>query len=304
MEELTINPLDIKQILVGIALDANEEGILKFLRFFAGKVHPRSIHFLHIIPDYHSPEVSAASMKEEWKSGLQLRADLKGILEETAREGIPEEVCHHLTTEILEGNPLEVLLDSVASQGAEMVFIGKHADRTHHGIEPGRLARRVPVDTCVVPDTSSGQINHILVPIDFSENSIRALHKAIALKESMSQPCELTVMHIYELPNFSLYRTSRNPDQWERMIEQSKLEALDLFLNTHTGPHRDAVRSAVVKKDLPGLPQYILHEAESRDANLVVMGAKGHSKVELVLMGSVTEKVVRETESIPVWVVK
>jgi nucleotide-binding universal stress UspA family protein len=34
------------------------------------------------------------------------------------------------------------------------------------------------------------------------------------------------------------------------------------------------------------------------------MGAKGHSKVELVLMGSVTEKVVRETESIPVWVVK
>jgi nucleotide-binding universal stress UspA family protein len=49
---------------------------------------------------------------------------------------------------------------------------------------------------------------------------------------------------------------------------------------------------------------YILHEAESRDVNLVVMGAKGHSKVELVLMGSVTEKVVRETESIPVWVVK
>ena len=44
--------------------------------------------------------------------------------------------------------------------------------------------------------------------------------------------------------------------------------------------------------------------AYDKKADLIVMGAKGHSQVELLLMGSVTEKVLAVNESIPTLVVK
>ena len=53
-----------------------------------------------------------------------------------------------------------------------------------------------------------------------------------------------------------------------------------------------------------GIAQYIMDYATSEEAGLIVMGAKGHSQVELLLMGSVTEKLLAINESIPTLVVK
>jgi nucleotide-binding universal stress UspA family protein len=54
----------------------------------------------------------------------------------------------------------------------------------------------------------------------------------------------------------------------------------------------------------PGIGSYIMDTVTDAGADLVVMGAKGHSHVERLLMGSVTEKVLALTTQIPVLVVK
>ena len=305
MEELQIQPLALNSILVGLELDAPDKGILRFVKTLHEEITTREVHFLHIVPDHRPISLSVSGeISEEWATDLELKNDLKEHINALLRTWYGPVVPQSWQTDIVEGNPLEVLLDSAATLEADAVIIGSHADHSQHMVDPPRLARKLPVDAFIVPDKATGEITNILVPIDFSGYSIRALHKAIALRESLRGPATLTVVHVYELPNFSLYRTSRTPDQWESMISKAKLEALDIFLYSNAKAYRDSIQTAVVKKDLPGLPQYILNYAETHGTDLLVMGAKGHSPVDLLLMGSVTEKVIRETDSIPVWVVR
>ena len=55
---------------------------------------------------------------------------------------------------------------------------------------------------------------------------------------------------------------------------------------------------------MPWIPHYIKEYAEENEVDFIVMGAKGHSKVELLLLGSVTEKLLSINNSIPTLIVK
>lgn len=305
MEELAINPLNISSLLVALELDTPDEGILRFAKTLSDAIHPETLHLLHVIPDLRpAPPLTGVQTDSDWTADFELRHDLSSHLHALAKRWFGDSGQHVWQASVEEGNPLEVVVQATEHTKAQTVIIGKNTDRSHHSISPARLLRRIPVDTFVVPDKATGRIERILVPIDFSGHSIRALHKAIALSESMPTPAQITAIHVYELPNFSLYRTSRTPAQWEAMVADSKREALDLFISSHAGPYLDSIERAVVKKDLPGLPQYILKQSEVRGCDLIVMGAKGHSAVELVLMGSVTEHIVNSATTTPVWVVR
>lgn len=59
-----------------------------------------------------------------------------------------------------------------------------------------------------------------------------------------------------------------------------------------------------MKKEKPGISKYILEFGRKEKVDFIIMGAKGHSKVENLLMGSVTEKLLTINDSIPTLVIK
>lgn len=304
MEELSIQPLEINKLLVGLELGTPDEAILDYIDHLASQVRIHEAYFLHVIPSPPSPQLTAPDMAEKWASDFELKQEVVETLKKRVEHRFEQNELPKWRVEIREGDPLETLLDAAGDFGADYVLIGQKTKDGHHGILASRLARKIRGDAFVVPDQAEARIEKILVPIDFSGNSIRALQKAIALKESMHRSAEITVLNIYELPNFSVYRTSRTPEQWEKMTEQAKIEALDIFLYSNAEPYKDQIRKAAVKKDLPGVAHYIHDYALEHNIDLIVMGAKGHTKVELVLIGSVTEKLLSDADRIPVWVVK
>jgi nucleotide-binding universal stress UspA family protein len=68
--------------------------------------------------------------------------------------------------------------------------------------------------------------------------------------------------------------------------------------------YRDNLDIKLMMQKEPGVAQYILDAVDEANSDLVVMGAKGHSKVELLLLGSVTEKLLALNEHIPTLIVK
>ncbi|HKK80015.1 MAG TPA: universal stress protein, partial [Phaeodactylibacter sp.] len=139
---------------------------------------------------------------------------------------------------------------------------------------------------------------------DFSENSIKALRTAIALNESLSEPAKITVLNVYEMPNLSVYKIQRTREQFERMLQKDHEEAMNAFLNTQVPDYRDQLETKLIMQKTPGIAQYIMDVAEEYEGDFIVMGAKGHSKVELLLLGSVTEKLLGLNEHIPTLIVK
>ena len=141
------------------------------------------------------------------------------------------------------------------------------------------------------------QLKSILVPVDFSRSSDRALEMAIFLAESLGAKLEL--VHVWEPPRLEgtpAATVSGQPiEEYARKSSEPKLEQL---LARVPVALRDRVKSTFEV----GQPwERLVARAKLHD--LVVMGTNGHTGRVHSMAGSVAESVVRLSPT-PVLTVK
>jgi nucleotide-binding universal stress UspA family protein len=146
------------------------------------------------------------------------------------------------------------------------------------------------------------EIHRILCPIDFSEHSRRSLQYAAATARWYG--ARLTVLHVLRyMPSFDLVPLLAS-DTTERiwlddLQRQQLAEAADRFVKDVVG-HGAEVDLEV--RDAAQVHREIVARAEAIHADLVIMGTHGRSGYERLLLGSITEKVLRSAAA-PVMVV-
>ena len=139
----------------------------------------------------------------------------------------------------------------------------------------------------------------ILVPVDFSEKSKYAVKTAAQIGKKID--AKIYLLHLVELPsgivdmgagsNFSIPESM----MYLRKVKEKILALKAAFFND------DQTVKYSIKFQHPyeGIKDYV----EKINADLIVMGSKGVSDFEEMIIGSNTEKVVR-TSTVPVIVVK
>jgi nucleotide-binding universal stress UspA family protein len=134
-------------------------------------------------------------------------------------------------------------------------------------------------------------LHRILIPTDFSKFSQVALNYASAFAEKFA--AELYLLHVIQdlsvfIPDMITVAPPLVPtveqmtkavqEAFDRLIKDNRLERFQI--------HRD-VRE--------GTPFYeIVHYAKEQNIDLIIMGTHGHTGLTHMLLGSVTEKVVRK----------
>lgn len=142
------------------------------------------------------------------------------------------------------------------------------------------------------------EIRHILVPVDFSENTPAILDWAAHLaKEHGSQ---VTLLHAYHLPvEFQqLEGAYLPPDFWQGV----RTEAESSLRRYATELERQQVRVATAVCE-GYAATVIVEEAAARGADLIVIGTHGRSGFKHLLLGSIAERVVQKAPC-PVLTVK
>ena len=126
-----------------------------------------------------------------------------------------------------------------------------------------------------------GMLNKILAPTDFSELSAKGVRYASQLAKELGS--ELIVMNIVPLDESNFAS--------KREIDQHKLE-LDEFL-----VDRDVKPDLNLRKLVePGVPSgAIISFAERENCDLIVMSSHGRSGLSRLLVGSVTEQILRKS---------
>ena len=139
----------------------------------------------------------------------------------------------------------------------------------------------------------------ILVPVDFSKKSEFAVKMSAQISKKIK--AEIHLLHLVELPsgivdmgagsNFSIPASM----MYLRKVKEKIIYLKDNFFDS------DQIIKYSIKFENPfeGIKNYAI----KNDTNLIVMGSKGVSDFEEMIIGSNTEKVVR-TSNIPVIVVK
>ena len=131
------------------------------------------------------------------------------------------------------------------------------------------------------------KIKEILVPIDFSEPSLKALQYAVAFAEQFG--AHLTLLHVVEpvvVPDFAYVPLAMDNDRIAAGAK-GKLEQLC---------KKDALDQRIIQKKLvrTGTPyREITDTARRLKADLIIIATHGYTGLAHVFLGSTAERVVR-----------
>lgn len=297
-------PLQLESAIVGLALDEVDQSTIEYLNFFRriipiGKV--KFVHYLEQLSLY-------SSLYDLSDVGL---LDAESRIQERSQQ-IIQFLSNYIdlgrlpdwTVEVRLGNPLHALREDIKEAFADLTIIGKSTKYSFHGISGKRFVRHAHSDALIVPDRSRPLLNRILVPFDFSPRSVMALRAALAIKAQHKEAVEITAFHVFEVPSVNWYRIQRSEAQMEEMLRQDREEAFDKLLKKEFSEHWTEVKYVAKAQKSRTVGRQIIDYANQHDSHLIVMGAKGHSGLEHLMLGSVAEKVISLTTEIPVLVIR
>lgn len=137
----------------------------------------------------------------------------------------------------------------------------------------------------------------VLVPVDGSDHSERALEHAIELYGS-DDVVLLNVLDVVEA-GYESSAAGEMPSYWSDWHEHAEESAEALFADL-----ADAHDASFDTETVLGRPaRAIVEYAEENDVDAIVMGSHGRDGVSRILLGSVAETVVRRSP-VPVTVVR
>ena len=142
--------------------------------------------------------------------------------------------------------------------------------------------------------------NHILVALDGSECSRKALDMAVRLAKEQGARCTVcTVVDVVRAAASMTFATGDLVNQWIATLNEDarRIESEAIAKYADSGV-------AIETKVLEGYPSSsLLDVAKNENADLIVMGSHGRTGLKRLWLGSVAESVVQEA-TIPILIVR
>ncbi|MFY3792386.1 universal stress protein [Ureibacillus sp. MALMAid1270] len=124
--------------------------------------------------------------------------------------------------------------------------------------------------------------NKIVVAIDFSEQSIKAFHRAINI--AVENNATLQLVHVIDTKSFGIGAYNiKYADQ----VKAKSLSEIEKFKSEAKAAGLENVEILVEE----GSPIKVLTQLP--EADLIVCGATGYNSIENIVIGSVAERIVR-----------
>ncbi len=225
----------------------------------------------------------AAPLSGVWDIGDEAVAQATRALEHTLEEVDHEGV--EIVTSVQDGQPAGVLLGS--AEGADLLVLGTHGYGAVESALLGSIGRQVVTHavcpTVLVPD-DTGQLERFVVGIDGSEESLHALRWAADLARAVGATIEVVTAYHYTPVGVGSPWVPVVPMVSEQEMRENASEVLDGVVE------RASAADVVVERTVAegGAATRLRDRAE--DADLLVVGNRGHGGFAGLLLGSVSRR--------------
>ncbi len=200
------------------------------------------------------------------------RAHLEKALTDAAATGIKTEIV------VKTGDPFGIIIDEAKQTGSELIIIGRrglsHLERMAMGSVTAKVIGDMPSDVLVVPRDAGTGCQVILAATDGSSDGKTAVEEAL----KMCHKCDSRLL----------------------VISVAKSKAREAEAAEALAQARDLARDGGVEIETisaTGKPYVeIIKAARENGVDLIVVGRHGRGKLDRLLMGSVTERVVGHSD--------
>lgn len=241
------------------------------------KAFRSNTHLIHVI----------ASFWKDWFSSGLCRKEAYQRLASWQQELLNEQDDTKLHVE--QGNASEAILKTAQDIHADLILLGSKSSekdsRYQSSVTLEAVVRSAKQPVMIFKDKA---ITKILCAIDISDHSHKTLAWAIELAKILS--CQLTIISVLPRIDFNpLGMDEKEVEQHEEKFKEAQTTNIEQFLSSF-----DFSGISIEKRVPWGIPSHVILDiAEDLDQDLIVIGAKGHSMLESVLIGSTAEKILR-----------
>jgi len=237
---------------------------------------------LALVHAWSVPAVATATDMPVASDSLQGLLDdaergLTDALDEARRGGVT-----HIKAQLVSGPAAERILE--LAEPTDLIVMGTHGRtglaRLLLGSVAETVVRHARCSVLVARRHVASHFHHILVPVDFSDCSRRALDEAGELASRSG--ASVTLLHVLDPPE--VYRQ----DQDEDLQSTGRLDDWGDLVEARTA--RQVTR--LMRTGSPA-PQVLSTVAEDPSVDLIVVGSHGRTGLQRMLIGSVAEKVMR-----------
>lgn len=224
---------------------------------------------------------------------MPLPADaIQGLIDDAERgldELVPEARklgVERVSAQLVSGQPWDRIV--ALAEPEDLIVMGTHGrtgiKRLLLGSVAEKVVRTAPCSVLVArPDGEPQAFEHLLVPVDFSEHSKRAVEQAGELARRSA--ARITLLHVIELP--PIFRGTP-PGDLVRGVDAQAKTTLAIWADL-VAP---ATAARIVRTgSAPGQILSVLQDDPSFD--LLVVGSHGRTGFQRLMLGSVAEKLVR-----------
>lgn len=220
----------------------------------------------------------------------QARRKMEGLI---AAEGPGAEV----RIELRGGRPAEEIQALVTETGASLLVIAANdLTKKRLGSIASNCVRTAPCDVLVIRDWQEDDFARIVVCVDFSPASSRALERAITL--AAEQGARLEVVHV-------MYPPSR--DIWGEVLDHQAdsplsyaeecFEKVNRDMKAFLAPHAvglAGIEHVPVILESVSSSLALTHHVQDSGADLVVLGTRGHSRLASFFIGTNAERLLHD----------
>lgn len=246
--------------------------------FGGGGVYPPATHASE------APDTTDAFEEVAGEITEQYREEGEDILTD-AINALKEENIQADKKLVVRADPANTILNE--AENHDMIIMGNAGEEDkepHLGSVAKRVAHRAKIPVLVARGKTD--FEKILVPIDGSEHSFRALRYVNMLAAKAN--AKVTLLYVQETGLFKL-RPALSKEIGNRILAAAAIELKEIKPEQKTESGDPA--------------KTILKMAKSGDYDIIIIGGRGHSTTEMFMLGSVSDHVVQYADR-PVLITK
>ena len=220
------------------------------------------------------------------------RAELQAVADDlAARRGV------NVTCRVACGPLLATLHAEAVASRADLLVLGARGESGVFrsmvlGTTAARMISKARQPILVVKQPLRGAYRTVLAPVDFSPPTLQALR----LAQRVAPEADTILMHAFDVPFESRLRFANVDDDvigLYRFATRQRAQESLAELRERSGLPADRTRFAVVQGDAS---QQVIEQEKDFDCDLIVVGKHGKSPLEDLIVGSVTRKVLAESQ--------
>jgi nucleotide-binding universal stress UspA family protein len=283
------------KLMLAVDFSSADHSVLAYASHIARLANSAKVYFMHVAENFDIPD----EIRVQYPSLIEPLDEyaLKRMKELTEQFFFDHKKID-LTFEVSEGEQVSNLLRMIKIKDIDLVLVGKSGAAGNDDSLGEKLARKAPCSVLIIPDGTEPSYDSISLACDFSSNSLDAMDIARAFTTSAGLN-SFTCLHVYDIPT-GYYKTGKTYEEFSEVMKNNAKKQFSNMMNQldmkGVHPELELIRD---KRPARALEEFV----KNSGVNLLVVGARGRANGAGILLGSITEQLIRNV-SIPVLAVK